>query len=256
AGVAQDRFHALVGRAADAPVAVELLDEGIDGLLVLGRLGRGAPGAQLADGLGLHPFLLGDPGVGSPLVLRLPVRGGREDREFREARRDAGAESQMGAELLGELAEGRCMQVAVERPAHLELSAGTRADRFDERPLRRRERFFRNGGQARRRLLACGHGISSNGLFWSALSPYIVFQPGGITLREGPGPWITSNNYRRSASCSCRSAPRPTRPAASPISTRSISTSSRRRSSRPAWSRSAPTRRRSAAPSTSRCSSG
>src|SRR5262245_48846115 len=62
----------------------------------------------------------------------------------------------MAAELLGELAEARRMQIAEEGPAHLELAARPRCDRLDQRPLGRRELFFRNEGQTRRRLLRDG----------------------------------------------------------------------------------------------------
>src|SRR5262249_12444872 len=92
-----------------------------------------------------------------PLVLRLPVLSSDQDREFREPRRDAGAESAMRAELLGEFAEGRRVEVAIERTAHLELAARPGADRVDERTLSRREAVLRDRRKADRRRFLGGH---------------------------------------------------------------------------------------------------
>src|SRR5437764_13491594 len=156
-GVPQKRIDLLVGAIADALVPIELLDERIDRLLVFGRLLRHPARAQLPDRLRLYPFGLGNARMRRPFILGFPVLRGSDDRQFRKPRRQRGAETAMGAELLRELAKGGSMEVAVERPAHLELPARPRADRIDERALGGREVSLRDGRKAARRHLFRGH---------------------------------------------------------------------------------------------------
>ena len=77
------------------------------------------------------------------------MRGG-EDREFGQPRRDRGAEAAIGAELLRELAEARRVQIAEERPAHLERAARAGRDRAHQRALLRRQLVLGDRGQADR----------------------------------------------------------------------------------------------------------
>src|SRR3954447_11234284 len=57
----------------------------------------------------------------------------------------------MCAEVLRELAEGGGVQIAIERPAHLEAAARSGTDRYHEGALCRRHRVVCDGRQAARR---------------------------------------------------------------------------------------------------------
>src|SRR6185369_15903892 len=146
-----DAVDALVGAVAHALVAIELLREGVDRQLVLRRLFGNATGAEIADGLRLDALLLGDRCVRRPLIVGFPVVRRDQDGELGEPWRNAGPEPAMSAELLGKLAEAWRMQIAVERPAHLELAARARTDRRHQRLLLGREALLRDEGQADRR---------------------------------------------------------------------------------------------------------
>src|SRR5262249_14238708 len=102
---------------------IELLRKCIDRQLVLRRLLGSAAGLQVADRLRLDALLLRDRCVRRPLIVRLPVLRRDKNRELGEPGRNSGPEAAMGAELLRQLAEAWRMQIAEERPAHLEHAA-------------------------------------------------------------------------------------------------------------------------------------
>src|SRR5581483_6578036 len=96
---------------------------------------RPASGLNVADRFRLDALLLRHRRMHGPFVLRLPLLRRHTDGAFGEPRRHAGLEAYMAAEFLCEFAERRRVQVARERPGHLELAARTGLDRIGERTL-------------------------------------------------------------------------------------------------------------------------
>ena len=156
--VADQRIQPLVGAVADPPRLVELLHEGIDRALVLGRRLRLAPGFQVGDGLVLDAGLLGHGLVSEPLVLRAPQPRRAQDGEFRQPRRQLGVVAAMGAERLRQQAEFGRVHPGGKGPAHIErFAARTGAQRRQQRALGVAQVGFGKDGKAWRGALG-GHG--------------------------------------------------------------------------------------------------